>query len=433
VDLCITPIIVIDNLLTLLNVDNCNLIAFINISTGPTTITTIFLFLSSYSNNIPVSPKTLTEVDYMKIFCNKELLNHAVQTVQKAVATKPQLPILTGIYLLAENDKLELHATDYEVGIKCTIEAQVEQPGAVVLSGRYFQEMVRKMPGDTIEISSSAEDRTIKITASSAQFNLLSLPPEEFPVLKQLTSDNFIIVKDNVFKELIKKTVFACANDEARPIFTGGLVEFSGQNIKMVATNTHRLALKKDRSEQAANDVKMIIPAKILTELGRIMTSEIPVDVKIYWLKNQVAFEYENVYIISRLIEGQFPDYNKVIPPSFATNVKLNTKHLLAAVERVSLMARDSDYNVIKLSFKNNSVTITSNNPDIGKACEVVEAAIEGNEVDIAFNVKYVADILKNIDSEDLIFSLNTPLSPACVKPIDDDNYIYIVTPVRTS
>lgn len=369
----------------------------------------------------------------MKVSCSKELLNHAVQTVQKAVAVKTQMPILTGIYLAAADNKLELHATDYEIGIKCTIDATVEKPGTIVLSGRYFQEMVRKLPGDTIEILSSPEDRTIQIVSNSAQFNLLSMPAEEFPVLRQVTSDNFMTVKDNVLKELIKKTVFACANDEARPIFTGGLIEFSGRDITMVATNTHRLALKKDSAEQATSDIKMIVPAKILSELARVLTSEIPVDVSIYWLKNQVAFSFENVYIISRLIEGQFPDYNKVIPPNFATNVKLDTKQFLSAVERVSLLAREGDYNVIKLVFKENSVTITSNNPDIGKACEVVFAVIDGNEVEIAFNVKYIADILKNIDSEELIFSLNTPLSPASIKPIDDDSYVYIVTPVRTS
>lgn len=431
--MCITHGIVIYILFTLPPVDNYVSTTLINILTGPTTITTTFYILTTYNNNIPPTPKTEPEVDVMKIFCSKELLNQAVQTVQKAVATKTQLPILTGIYLAANDNKLELHATDYEIGIKCIIDAQVEIPGTVVISGRYFQEMVRKLPGDTIEISSSTEDRTIKITANSAQFNLLSLPAEEFPVLKQLTSDNFMIVKDNVLKELIKKTVFACANDEARPIFTGCLLESNEKDIKMVATNTHRLALKKDSSEQSLNNLKMIIPAKILHELARIMNSETPIDIKIYWLKNQVAFEFENIYIISRLIEGQFPDYNKVIPPSFATNVLISTKQLLDAVERVALMARDNDYNVIKLAFKTDSITITSNNPDIGKACEVVDAALEGNEVDIAFNVKYISDILKNIDSENLKFSLNTPLSPASIRPIDDENYIYIVTPVRTN
>lgn len=369
----------------------------------------------------------------MKVICDKELLNSAVQTVQKGVATKTQLPILTGIYLHAADNKLELQATDYEIGIKCTIDAIVEQPGTIVLSGRYFQEMARKLPGEKVEIASDQEDRTIRIISNTAQFNLLSLPAEEFPVLKPLTSENIITIKDNVLRELIKKTVFACAADESRPIFTGGLLECGNHEISMVATNTHRLALKKDEVDTPFEAVKMIIPAKILTELARIMVSDVPMDVTISWKHNQVAFSFENVYIISRLIEGQFPDYRKVIPPSFATNVTLNADQFLDAVERVSLLARDGDYNVIKLSFKENSVVISSNNPDIGKACETVPATISGNEVEIAFNVKYIADILKNITSDELIFSLNTPLSPSSVKPIDDESYTYIVTPVRTN
>ncbi len=369
----------------------------------------------------------------MKISCTKELLNTAVQTVQKAVATKTPMPILTGIYLSAKDHQLELQATDYEIGIRCTIEADVEEPGTIVLSGRYFQELVRKLPGERIEIASSQEDRTIKITSNSAQFNLLSLPAEEFPVLKPLNSDTIVKVKDNVLRELIKRTVFACAADESRPIFTGGLLEIDGENISMVATNTHRLALKQDKAENNSTNVKMIIPAKILNELARVLVDEIPVDVTMYCQKNQVAFAFDNVYIISRLIEGQFPDYTKVIPPSFATKVSIDSHAFSAAVERVSLLARDGDYNVIKLSFKQDAVIITSNNPDIGKACETVEAVTEGNEVDIAFNAKYVTDILKNIDSKTMIFSLNTPLSPASVKPEDDEHYTYIITPVRTN
>lgn len=369
----------------------------------------------------------------MKITCTKEQLNTAVQTVQKAVSTKAQLPILTGIYLAASDNTLELQATDYEIGISCTIDAIVEEPGNIVLSGKYFQEMVRRLPGDTINIASSSEDRTIKITANAAQFNLLSMPAEEFPVLQKQTSDHVVTVKDNVLKELIKKTVFACAADESRPIFTGGLLEISQENITMVATNTHRLALKKDVLDNNSDSVKMIIPSKIMNELARIMVSDVPMDVAVHWLRNQVAFAFDNVYILSRLIEGQFPDYNKVIPAEFATTVTLTTRDFMDAVERVSLLARDGDYNIIRLAFKENSVIITSNNPEVGKACETVAAQIAGNELEIAFNAKYVTDVLKNIDAEQIIFSLNTPLSPASIQSSDDANYIYIITPVRTS
>lgn len=370
----------------------------------------------------------------MKIICKKELLHHAVQTVQKAVSSKATLPILTGIYLSANDGQLEVQATDYEIGISCTVEATVEQPGTIVLSGRYFQELVRKLPGDSVEISSNQEDRTIKIISNLSQFNLLSLPAEEFPVLKKMSSENKMIVKDIVIKELIKKTVFACAADEARPMFTGCLLETEGQEIRMVGTNTHRLAFKKaELSQNSDNNAKMIIPAKILAELARILISEEPLDVEISWQRNQVSFAFDNIFIISRLIEGQFPDYNKVIPPSFATVVKTNTDIFLDAVERVSLVAKDGDYNVVKFGFAKDNIIITSNNPDVGKAYETISAETEGNDLEIAFNVKYVTDILKNIGTEQIVFSLNSQLSPASIKPVENDSYVYIITPVRTN
>ncbi|MDR3588727.1 MAG: DNA polymerase III subunit beta [Negativicutes bacterium] len=369
----------------------------------------------------------------MKLSCQKDQLQHAVQTVQKAIATKTPLPILTGIYFEARENELQLQATDYEIGISCTISAAVEEPGAVVLSGKYFQEMVRRLPGETVNISSSQEDRTIKITSNNAQFNLLSLPPEEFPVLKPVSSENILLVKDTVLRELIKKTVFACASDEARPIFTGGLLEVEDAEIRMVATNTHRLALKREKLDESKNNVKMIIPSKILNELARLLGNEDPQDVTLSWQKNQVGIAYDNVFINSRLIEGQFPDYKKVIPPTYSTTIKINTDQFLDAVERVSLLAREGEYNVVKFSFQKDSVIITSNNPDVGKAYETVPAEKNGNDVEIAFNAKYVSDILKNIDSQELLFSLNTSLSPAHLKPWDDDNYTYIITPVRTN
>jgi DNA polymerase III, beta subunit len=368
----------------------------------------------------------------MKISCQKEQLQHAVQTVQKAIATKTPLPILTGIYLSAQAGKLELQATDYEVGISCTIDATVEEPGTIVLAGKYFQEVVRRLPGVTVQIASSQEDRTIIITSNNSQFNLLSLPAEEFPVLKPLSSDNTLELQDEVLRELIKKTVFACATDEARPIFTGGLLEAEQQQVKMVATNTHRLALKVQSLPVATSNVKMIIPAKILHELARLLQTEEPQPVKLSWQKNQIGFSFDAVYINSRLIEGQFPDYNKVIPPTYTTTVILNTEAFLDAVERVSLLARDGEYNVVKFGFQNDHVLISSNNPDVGKACEAVTAQTTGPDLEIAFNAKYVTDILKNIGTEELVFSLNTSLSPASIKPIQDENYTYIITPVRT-
>ena len=369
----------------------------------------------------------------MKFSCSKDQLVHAVQVVQKAVSNKPQMPILSGIYINAQPDCFEIQATDYEIGISCKIEGLVTEPGAIVLSGRYFQEVVKRLPGDNIEIYTNKEDNTVKLISLSAQFNLLSLPADEFPVLYPLIGETNFTIRDNILRDLIKKTVFAASNDEARPVFTGALLEVVDSEVLMVATNTHRLALKKENLDNITNNIKVIIPSKILNELARIMVSEIPSPIKITCHHNQISFSFDNIYIISRIIEGQFPDYQRVIPPNFATTVAIKTADFSSAVERVSLISRDGDYNVVKLAFRNNEILITSNNPEVGKAEEAIAANIEGNELEIAFNAKYIVDILKNIDDEKIFFTLNTPLSPASIKPENDENYNYIITPVRSN
>jgi DNA polymerase-3 subunit beta len=370
----------------------------------------------------------------LKFYCSKTALQHAVQAVQKAVATKTPMPVLTGVYLSAQDNRLELQATDYEIAISCTIEANVEQPGKAVVSGRYFQELVRRLPGETVEISSNQEDSTVRIVCNSSIFNLLNLPAEEFPVIEKIqATTNQLTVKDNTLRDLIKKTVFACATDESRPIFTGGLFEAENDSIRMVGTNTHRLALKKDSIVPVEVPAKMIIPAKLLNELARILSSDVPIDVNVYWEKGHVAFEFDDVYLKSRLIEGSFPDYNRVIPATFETTVNFETQPFLEAAERVSLVAKDGDYNIVKFRFEQDTITLSSNNPDIGKANETVAAVIEGPAVDIAFNAKYVTDILKNIGCDKAVISLNNSLSPACIRPADNEKYTYVITPVRTN
>jgi DNA polymerase-3 subunit beta len=390
----------------------------------------------------------------MKLKCNKTDLNNAVQTVQKAISSKSTMPVLTGIYLSAKDGKLTMEATDYEIGISCTINSDVKTSGNIVLSGRYFQELVKKLPGDTVEISQSKEDRTIKISSMMSEFNLLSMPAEEFPVLNRIHKQqnennvsNSIKVKDNVLRELIKKTVFACANEDSNPVYTGALLENTLKDIRMAATNTHRLAVKKILQPAAVtkDDVdnyiagkqtdklcRLIIPAKVLNELARLMVYDLPVEVEIYWEKNKVSFIFENVYFESRLIEGKYPEYSKVIPEKFNTIATIDVSLFYDAVERVSLMAKDGDYNVIKFAFTKECVNITSSNPGVGKAYESVPIKLNGDEIEISFNAKYIIDILKNITSENIIFSLNTPLSAACIKPDDEEEYVYIITPVRT-
>ena len=369
----------------------------------------------------------------MRIRCEKEHLLSAVQIVQKATASKTTLPILTGIFLSASENSLELQATDYEIGISIVIPAEVLMPGKVVLSGKFFPEIIRKIAGKMIEISSVTQSNMVNVSSDKTEFRVLSFPADEFPNIKRFESNNCFILKDDVLKDLIKKTVFACSTDESRPLFTGALVEISEREMSMVATNTHRLSLKKHAVEHGPAAIKMIIPGKMLSELAKVMSYEMPVDIKICWVKNQVAFSFENIYIMSRLIEGQFPDYRKVIPADFSSFCTVAADKLFEAVERVALLAKDGEYNIVKVKFNKDNVELSGNNPDAGSAMESIDVAIEGEPIEIAFNAKYLLDILRIAGNGQVRFNLKSGLSPVKVNLLDDNEFTYIITPIRTN
>ena len=369
----------------------------------------------------------------MRIRCEKEHLLTAVQIVQKATAAKTTLPILTGILLSAADNSLELQATDYETGISMLVPAEVLAPGKIVLSGKFFPEIIRKIAGKEIEITSLPQGNMVAVASDKVEFRVLSFPAEEFPNIKRFESQNELILKDDVLKDMIRKTAFSCSTDESRPLFTGALFEVSGNEIRVVATNTHRLALKKYRQEATLADMKMIIPGKILTEIARAMSSDLPVDVKLRWVKNQVSFEFDNVYVMSRLIEGQFPDYRKVVPSDFTSYCSVNAADLFEAVERVSLLAKDGDYNIVRMKFNQENIDLAGNNPDAGSATESLDISLEGEPIEIAFNAKYMLDVLRLAGNGQVRFNLKSPLSPVMVNLVDDADYLYIITPIRTN
>lgn len=369
----------------------------------------------------------------MKITCNKNELTNALQIVARAVASKPQTPILSGIYLRAEGTTLELQATNYEIGLVARIEAEIEEAGELTVGGRYFQEVVRKLPGENVKLACAADEKIVHIESAMAKFTLLSMNAAEFPTIQPLKGNLDFAIKDNILRDLIKKTVFACSNDEARPVFTGCSLEVTENKVTMAATNTHRLSVKSETFDQSIGNIKVIIPSRILQELLHNMSSDIPTDVKISCSYNQISFSFDNLYMTSRLIEGQFPNYRGVIPPEFATHVKTDTASFAAAV-RPHLPYRESrclQHDQARVA--GDQIHITSNNPEIGNAEEYIPAEIDGPDIAIAFNAQYIIDVLKNIDSKTCRIGLNQPLSPASIQEEDDDSFVYIVTPVRTN
>ena len=351
----------------------------------------------------------------------------------RAVNSKPQTPILAGIYIKAEKDMLELQATDNETGFICHIPAQIDEEGEIVLAGRYFQDVSGKLPGDTITFDYNNEEKIAHIKSDYSNFTLLCMKAEDFPKITPMESDVNFTIKNTIFNNLIRKTAFSCSTDETRPVFTGCYLEINGNKITMAATNTHRLAVKSDTLDTETNPIKIIIPAKVLTELSAITATDLPIDIKVNCSSNKISFSFENTYMFSRIINGNFPDYNNVIPKSYATKVRLKSDAFKEALDRVTLISRTNQFNIVKMEFADNKAVIFSNNPEIGNAEETIPVNIEGKDITISFNGGYMTDVMKIIDDTDITISLNTVTSPISITENKDDDFIYVVTPVRTS
>ena len=366
--------------------------------------------------------------------CLKSDLANALQTVQKAISTKPSTTqVLSGIHLTANEDNtLTLQATDYEIAIINKINANVEVPGKTVVSGKYFIEVIRKTSGETVNIDKEPDGNKLRIQSGHSQITLVTMYHEEFPTIKPLIGGNFIKIDCAQFHETIKKTTFACSNDEGRPLFTGCLFEITNQQLCMVATDTHRMAIKQLNFQNVADDVKIVVPSKILNEIVRITSNESEKDIQVLWEKNEIAFLFGDLYIKSRLIEGQFPNYRNVVPSMSNLDIVFDRKKLEDTVERVSLLS-SGIYNVMKISVTGDNIVFSTNNPDIGRATEVIEAKVTGSEMEVIFNSKYILDIIKHLDSEEVLIKLNTPNSAALIVNPADDSYKYVLTPVRTN
>lgn len=367
----------------------------------------------------------------MKAFCSKDTLLTGVNTVQRAVSNKNTQPILQGILIKAENNSLIFEATDLEIGIRCVLPAQIEEEGTIVLPSRIFSDIVRKLPDTMIELEQQNDG--INIHYYQSDIALRGFDPEEFPLLPDLYDAVSFNLPVSLFKTMIRQTVFACSTEENRPVFTGTLLQIDGPNIRLVGTDTHRLAYRiAEIPNQEDFKFNGIIPAKTMSEIYRLLRDEDEI-LTIRFNQSQVIFQFGMVHLLSRLIDGQFPNYKQVIPNSCQTKVFLSSRLFQDAVERASLLARDGSHaNIIRLSVEEERLLIDQTS-EIGKISEQMEIRMEGAQVKIAFNAKFLLDILKVIDTEDILLELSGPYSPGIIRPIDDPNYLYLVLPVRTS
>jgi len=362
----------------------------------------------------------------MKIITTKATLLEAINIVQKAVPSKTTLPILEGILFDAKNGKLKLAATDLEIGIETVTNVDVIEAGKAVLSSRIVGEIVRKLPDADIEIK--VEKNIVYINSENSNFKIITLPHDEFPEIPKVKEENGITLTQNIFKDMIRKTIFAVSTDEVRPILTGVLFEVNGPQLTMVALDGFRMAVKWN---EIINDrsFKAVIPGKTLSEIGKIL-NESEDAVNIYFSKNHIQIQIGDTIIVSRLLEGEFINYRQIIPAEYKIKIKVFANKLMEACDRAALFARDSSNNMIKFEIVDDLMVIMSNSQN-GDVREEVNIQKEGNDIEIAFNAKYFIDVLKVIDSEEITAEFSTNVSPSIIRPCDTTGYLYLVLPAR--
>jgi DNA polymerase III subunit beta len=365
----------------------------------------------------------------------QENLARGLSVVTRAVSSRSTLPVLANVLLKTEDAGLKLTATNLEIGITYWVPGKIDEDGATTVPAKLLTDLVNSLPpGDKVELEVTAGD-TLHVKAGRFQTHIKGIDAEEFPAIQTAGERPTTRIAQNVLRRALAETAFAAASDEARPILTGVLARFEGDQLTLAAADNYRIAVKTVPILDAVPETSVVIPARALNELSRILADvDDPVEVVLAAGRNQVLFHLDGIDLVSRLIDGQFPNYQQVMPQAHATRAVLDREELLRAVRPAALIAHESA-NIVKLQIGGDSdggITVSAN-AEVGDHVGQVEAAVEGDGTTIAFNARYLADVLTNVAAEQFALELNGPLSPGVFKPIGDDQYVHVVMPVRTT
>lgn len=379
----------------------------------------------------------------MQVSCLQENLAKGLSIVGRAVASRSTLPVLSNVLLATDNGQLKLAATNLEIGINCWVGAKVAQEGAITIPARLLSDFINSLPPERIDLKLDESTQTLNLRCARFESNIKGIDAQEFPIVPTAASggDAVIRLEPSSLRAMIDQVVFAAATDESRPILTGVLVQFNDDNLIMAAADGFRLSVKATTLKQNFGDVmEVIIPARALMELGRITgDQEQPVEVIITPARKQILFHLQDIDLVSQLIEGKFPDYNQIIPKGYATRSVMDTNSFLKAVRVSHLFARDSA-NIVKLEITptgdelmNGRITLVATSAELGDNVADVDASIEGNPMEIAFNAKYLIDVLSIIDSPQVALETSAASSPGVLRPIGDDKFTHVIMPMHIS
>ncbi|WCN37864.1 DNA polymerase III subunit beta [Aneurinibacillus uraniidurans] len=379
----------------------------------------------------------------MEFTIQRDQFTHAITTVSKAVSSRTTIPILTGIKIVAHEDGIILTASDSDISIEQYIPAESGEhqwienitPGSIVLPSRFLGEIVKKLPGEQVTIS--VHDRFVTtISSGRSQFNLNGMNAEDYPRLPQIEENQVLSMPADLLKTMIRQTVFAVATTETRPILTGVMWSLENGELTFVATDSHRLTTRKAAVESAEglSFHNVVIPGKSLLELSKILSDDDKL-VDIVITDNQILAKVNHILFYSRILDGTYPDTSRIIPQHMKTEMILSTKEFLGAIERASLLARDGKNNVVRLFTRPDGVIeISSNIPEVGTVTEeIVPSSMEGEDVKISFNAKYMIDSLRVVDSAEIRIGFTGAMSPFIIRPTDHDWILHLILPVRTN
>jgi DNA polymerase III subunit beta len=366
----------------------------------------------------------------MKLSLSSSELLSQLQTVTRAASTRSAVQALSGVMISADDNEAQLLATDMELGLRVRLQADVAQPGRAVLPARLLLDVSRSLPADTVSLELRSSEQDVELISGGATFHLRTLRAEDFPTLPDPTTDTRMTLPAEAFVETVERVARSASKDETRPVLTGILISAVASELRMVATDSYRLSVKRTTLEhELSGNLEVNVPARALQELARIATQTQSTELSASVGQNQVVFELDGVVLSSRLIDGQFPNYRQLIPETVEHELRLSTPELTEVVRRISLLAQKNT--PLKLAFGEGELTVSAQAPDVGEASETVPVPFRGEPFEIGFNPEFLRDGLESVDDDEFVLKLISPLRPGLVESPQPGDFVYLVMPIR--
>ena len=364
----------------------------------------------------------------MKLICSKSNLLKSVNIVLKAIPGKTTMPILECILIDASANTIKFTANDMELGIETTVEGMILEKGIVAIDAKIFSDIIRKLPDNDVTIETD-EKRITTITCEKAKFSISGQSGEDFSYLPYVEKNQSIVISQFTLKEIIRQTIFSIAANENNKMMTGELFEVKGNLLRVVSLDGHRISIRKIELKEEYPDIKVVVPGKTLIEISKILSGETEDEVRIFFTKNHIVFEFDDTVVVSRLIEGEYFRIDQMLTSDYETKVQVNKREFIDCIDRATLMVKENDKKPIIISITDDSMELKIQS-QIGSMDEEIDIVKEGKDILIVFNPRFLMDALRVIDDENVDIYLMNPKAPCFIRD-EQQSYIYLILPVN--